>query len=587
MSDVIQQYRKAEDPIPSRMTAWQVYGAGMENVGREGKPEEIGVPEPGPDELLVRIDANGLCFSDIKIIKLGEEHPRLKGRDLRRQPIILGHETAMTVVKVGANIRDAYHVGDRFIIQADVLYKGQGMAFGYLLPGGLEQYCLIGREIIEGDEGCYLLPVKPETGYVEAALTEPWACVEASYRVSHRSNVKDGGVAVLMIAPGEDLADYTYDGLGRPCKVLATDHGQNYAYDARQSAQEMGIEWLSVPAAPDWEALSEEHTGGAGFDDVIALGTPDPDLFERVARLIAKDGVMAVLSEKPLSRPVSIDVGRIHYENITYIGSTNRNVVSAYRGWRGADLTKGGVVWLIGAGGPMGQMHLQRALEKPDGPSVVVATDLDLGRLETLRDRFSGAAEKRNIALHLFNPNAMEKGAFEEKIAEITGGRGFDEIVVLVPVPAVIADASRHLAAHGGMNIFAGVGIGTMAAIDLSGTWRQGARFWGSSGSTIADLRVMLEKTEAKEVVPNNSVAAIGGMKAAREGLMGLAAARFPGKTVIFPQIPDLPLTALTDLHDVLPNVAARLKDGKFWCKEAEEELLRTYMGKDATADAA
>ncbi|MDQ2732805.1 MAG: alcohol dehydrogenase, partial [Armatimonadota bacterium] len=358
------------------------------------------------------------------------------------------------------------------------------------------------------------------------------------------------------------------------------DSTEQYREEARRVAADRGIQYVSVDDNPDWDAVVREHTAGAGFDDVILLGTPAPEVFEAIARTTAKNGILAVLSKQPLSRPVSVDVGRIHYENIAYLGSTGRSILDAYRTTRSTDLTEGGSLWLIGAGGPMGQMHLQRAVEKKNGPSVIVATDLDLGRLETLRDRFSAAASRRGVNLQLFNPNAMDKGEFEKQIDEITGGRGFDEIGVMVPVPAVIADAARRLAPHGGMNIFAGVGIGTMATLDLSSVWMGGARYWGSSGSTIADLRVMLEKTETHEVVPNNSVAAIGGMNAARDGLVGLSEARFPGKTVIFPQIPDLPLTALTDLHTVLPQVAAKLNDGKFWCKAAEEELLRTYLGK-------
>ncbi|MCA1595333.1 MAG: hypothetical protein LC772_02750, partial [Chloroflexi bacterium] len=413
----------------------------------------------------------------------------------------------------------------------------------------------------------------------------PWACVEASYRVTHRDNLKAGGVALLFLS-GADLADYDFEGILRPGKVLVNDSRQANAYEAKLYCQDSGIEYISIPDSPEWSALSDQHTGGAGFDDVIFLGTPTPEIFESAARHTAKNGVVAVLSGTPLSRPVSIDVGRVHYENVTYLGSSGRSLSRAYSGTRGTELTKGGAAWLIGAGGPMGQMHLQRSLEKPDGPALVVATDLDLGRLETLRDRFSGIAARRNVSLHLFNPNAMEAGAFEAEINTLTGGKGFDEIIVLVPVAPVIAGATSHLAPHGGMNIFAGVAIGTMATIDLSNVWLHGARLWGSSGSTIADLRVMLEKTEAHEVEPNNSVAAIGGMNAAREGLMGLAEARFPGKTVIFPQIPELPLTALSDLHHTLPAVAARLRDGKFWCREAEEELLRTYLahGSDHAA---
>ena len=52
---------------------------------------------------------------------------------------------------------------------------------------------------------------------------------------------------------------------------------------------------------------------------------------------------------------------------------------------------------------------------------------------------------------------------------------------------------------------------------------------------------------------------------------------KFPGKTVIFPQI-RLPLTALPDLNGVAPSVYAKLKDGKFWTKEAEEELLESRL---------
>jgi L-sorbose 1-phosphate reductase len=50
---------------------------------------EASVPEIGPDELLVRHDAVGLCFSDTKVIKLGQEHPRIY-RDMKDEPVVLG-----------------------------------------------------------------------------------------------------------------------------------------------------------------------------------------------------------------------------------------------------------------------------------------------------------------------------------------------------------------------------------------------------------------------------------------------------------------------------------------------------------------
>ena len=52
----------------------------------------------------------------------------------------------------------------------------------------------------------------------------------------------------------------------------------------------------------------------------------------------------------------------------------------------------------------------------------------------------------------------------------------------------------------------------------------------------------------------------------------------FPGKVVIYPQIQRLPLTALADLKTVLPSVYAKLKNGREWTNEAEEEFLRVML---------
>ncbi|MCD6351803.1 MAG: alcohol dehydrogenase catalytic domain-containing protein, partial [Armatimonadetes bacterium] len=158
--DLIKKYRAGELEIPDKQWAWFLYGAGMENFGREGKPEQIDVPEYGPRELLARIDACGICFSDIKIIKAGPEHPRLMGRDLAKDPIIIGHEVALTIIGVGEEMKDEYQVGDRFVVQADVYYNGVNLAFGYMLPGGFEQYVKLGDEILRGDDGCYLIPIE-------------------------------------------------------------------------------------------------------------------------------------------------------------------------------------------------------------------------------------------------------------------------------------------------------------------------------------------------------------------------------------------------------------------------------------------
>jgi threonine dehydrogenase-like Zn-dependent dehydrogenase len=195
--NVLSTYKKVEYNLPKEIWAWHLYGAGLENLGKDGKPEEYPMPEFGQDQLLLRIDAVGICFSDIKVINQGKEHPRLVGRDLTTDPVTLGHEAAVTIAGVGDSLKGQFKVGQRFIVQADVFFGGKSMAFGYALPGAQSQYQVVGKEVLNGDEGCYLIPVQDTTGYAEAALAEPWACVVASYRISRRTSIKPGGVLWL------------------------------------------------------------------------------------------------------------------------------------------------------------------------------------------------------------------------------------------------------------------------------------------------------------------------------------------------------------------------------------------------------
>ncbi len=128
------------------------------------------------------------------------------------------------------------------------------------------------------------------------------------------------------------------------------------------------------------------------------------------------------------------------------------------------------------------------------------------------------------------------------------------------------------------MNIFAGVARGTMVPIDLSDAYLKDVRVIGHSGSTIDDLRLILHQAETGRLSPSRSVAAIGSLDAAREGLQAVQDAAFPGKIVIYPNIEDFPLTAVPDLKDKLPSVYAKLKNGREWTVEAEEKFLRLML---------
>lgn len=578
MNDTLIRYKNPDYTMSDTNLAWRMKEAGVENFGKDGT-DSLPLLKPKDDEVLVRVDAIGICLSDVKLITQGSTHARITGRDLANDPVTPGHEVSLTVVEAGAKWKDTYKPGSRYIVQADVYYKGVNLAYGYALAGGMQQFGIVGEPVLNGDEGSYLIPVQPETGYAEAALVEPWTCVVASYRITPRKTLKPGGVT--LIAQAED-GDYNISGAvcsaGAPAKIILSGLSDGLKAGicgcGGCNAEIVETGKLTADAVL---ALSQERTGAKGFDDVIVLGTPDPELAEALSANLAKNAVMAIIADKPIARPLKIDVGRIHYDYIDYIGTKSQNVADAYAPSRVSELKSGGTVWVIGAAGAMGSMHVQRAAKLPNGPKKMLCTDVDNHRIECLRASIADSVRDNGIEVIYVNPVQDGQEAVDKAIQKLTGGKGFDDIVVSVLVPALIEGAVPHLAEGGLMNIFAGLPKGTIVTMDLSATYMKGNRFVGSSGSRPQDMVDTLGLTESGDLPTRNSLAAIGGIDAMAEGVRGVKGARFPGKTVIFPQI-EMPLTALTDLDKVMPNVFAKLKDGKFWTKEAEEELLRTKL---------
>jgi len=132
--------------------SWDLFGKGLENLGRNHQAVELPLRAPNSDELLLRVDALGLCFSDTKLIWAGNEHARIQGRDLEKDPTVAGHEAALTVVKVGKNWKNKFNVGERYIIQADIFIDGEQKAFGYVQRGAMAQYAYVGPWVLDGDD---------------------------------------------------------------------------------------------------------------------------------------------------------------------------------------------------------------------------------------------------------------------------------------------------------------------------------------------------------------------------------------------------------------------------------------------------
>lgn len=575
MTTKYELYRSAETPVPDQTWTWNMYGAGIENFGRDGKPEQFPVPDPEADQMLIRVDSVGMCFSDVKLITQGGSHPKLYNRPLAEDPTRLGHEASVTIIKVGEELADQYYPGQRVAIQPDIYQDGKSTAYGYTVPGGLIQYHLIGPEMLVTDAGACLLPLEGDMGYAEASLLEPWGCVIGAYRQRRRLDPKVGGAMWIIGRPG-DANVYSFSaGLEAPATIVLSDVPVSVEKLAAETSATVIIR--NGLKSDDYAELIDELTDGQGFDDIIMLDPRSAATVGDIARYIARRGTLNMVGQNPLDGLVDADVGRLHYDYIAFVGNQGPDIAASYGEARNrCELRPRGVAVFIGAGGPMGQMHVQRAIEQPDGPTLVIATEIDENRLQAVQDRFAPLAEKNGVELLVYNPTTADESLYDF-VMRATDHIGADDVVVSVPIASAMTEAATLMNPDGMLVFFAGVPNGTLAPLNFSPVYLHNAQFTGTSGLTMEDQAQVMYSALDGSLSPARMVAAIGGMNTAREGMEAVMTGRYPGKVVIFPQIPDLPLVGVDELAEKLPEIAAKLGEGDMWTNEAEEALIEAY----------
>ncbi|MEM8858047.1 MAG: zinc-binding dehydrogenase [Chloroflexota bacterium] len=572
-------YKSGGEIPPGSVQAWNMYGKGLENIGKDGSPETFDLPEPAPDQMLVRIDSVGMCFSDVKLIRQGRNHPKLYNRDLTQEPTRLGHEVAFTVIKVGSDLADQFQPGQRLAVQPDIYQNGNSTAYGYTVPGGLIQYHLMGKEMLETDAGVCLLPLEGELGYAETALLEPWGCVMASYTQRRRLEPLEGGI-MWILGNSEDSAEYQFSKfLDRPGKIVLTDASPSLAKLAQESGAEFIVrDGLSIA---DFAALSQELTDGNGFDDIVMTDPHSAEAVAEIARQIARRGTLNMVGKRPLDGLVDSDVGRLHYDYIAFIGNSGSDIADSYGEERNrCELRQGGTAVFIGAGGPMGQMHVQRAIEHPQGPHTIIATEITQSRLDALNESFGPLAESNGRVLYTFNPKDDER-SIEEFVAKITNEEGADDVVVSVPSAYLMEESDRLMRDDGMLVLFAGVPNGTEAPLNVQNVYLSNAQYTGTSGLNLNDQAAVMQSALDGSLSPGRSVAAIGGMDAALDGIKAMMESKYPGKVVIFPQIQSLPLVGLDEIDEHYPDIAAALSDDGSWTQAAEKTLIENYWSPE------
>jgi threonine dehydrogenase-like Zn-dependent dehydrogenase len=552
--------------IPSTQFAVQLAGPGRLTLNR-AKP----VGPVGPHTILAKVEAVGLCFSDLKVLKQFSAHPRkgeilggiskealagLAGYVPGDMPTVPGHEAVCRIVAVGAKVRH-HRAGERVIVQADyraLRTAGSNAAFGYNFEGALQEYVAMDERVVVDDATGehYLIKVGDALGASALCLVEPWACVEESYASPERRAPKPGG-RMLVVAEAGHKVEGLVESFGReggPVAIAAVCAAES------QLAALSGI-GAAVTRVQDITGLPCE-----AFDDVVYFGARRESI-EVLNDRLAHGGIINIVTGGERIGHVSVGVGRVHYGLTRWIGTTGTRAAESYaRIPATGEIRPGEKMLVIGAGGPMGQMHVLRAIASGVPGVEITATDFDDARLEALERKAGAAAKARRVPLELVNP---QRGAPETRPTYVA---------IMAPLAALVAGAVKECGSGCLINIFAGIQASVREPMDLDSYITKGVYMFGSSGSVVRDMKLVLEKVESGRLDTNASVDAISGMAGALDGLAAVENRTLSGKIVVYPEFRELGLVPLSELAARYPSVAAKLENGA-WSKAAEDELHR------------
>ncbi len=547
--------------FPVEQTAVQLTGPDQLRLNRS-KP----VSPPGPHQVLARVEAVGLCFSDLKLLKQFSRHARkqpvLSGIDPAilqeipsyvpgEMPGVPGHEAVVRIVAAGTEVKDL-PVGGRFLVQTDYRWlptAESNASFGYNFEGGLQEYVLMDQRVITAPDGVsMLIPVADDLPASAVALIEPWACVENAYAAPERNTLLPGGRLLVAGRPTPaalHALKALLSGPQRPAKVY-------------WSAALPPPEGIVVPVTP----VPGQNLHGETFEDVIVFGNAARDVEWASGFLAARGLLLAVLCGGTLGQHVTLPIGRIHYGGCRFAGTAGPDPAQALAAIPATgEVRPNDRIHVIGAGGPMGVMHVVRLLCQGISKLRLMASDMDATRLEHLQ----------RLTLKLAQEHGLE-------IEYLLAGKGMppatvDYVALMVPSPGVLAESLATAAPRAIINIFAGIPADVYQAIDMDAYIAGQMYFIGTSGSVIRDMLTVLEKVTRGHLDTNLSVAAVSGMAGAIDGIRAVEQRAIDGKIVVYPACRELGLTRLGELPVAHPGVAAALQDG-CWTGAAEQELL-------------
>jgi L-iditol 2-dehydrogenase len=271
--------------------------------------EDAPVPEPGPGEVVLRIEAALTCGTDVKTLRRG--HPVM----IPRVPTIFGHEFAGTVAAVGSGVGNV-RPGDRAVAANSA-------------PCGTCPACLRGRPNLCDDllfvNGAYaeyialpprlvtenLVTVSPAADAARLAFAEPVACC---LRAMDAAEVRAGDTVVVL----------GHGPLGLLLGLLAMSSGARVVLAGKtgsrlERARRLGFA-ACVDVVGESDAVRTVREAAGGDARCVIEATGRPEAWEQAMAISAKGGTVVFFGGCAPGTSVRLDTRRVHYEELRLLG---------------------------------------------------------------------------------------------------------------------------------------------------------------------------------------------------------------------------------------------------------------------------
>ncbi|MGH7265421.1 MAG: zinc-dependent alcohol dehydrogenase [Candidatus Rokuibacteriota bacterium] len=271
--------------------------------------EDLPVPEPGPGEVVLRIEAALTCGTDVKTLRRG--HPVM----IPKLPTVFGHELAGTVVAVGRGV-DALPVGTRAVAANSApcgacpyCARGQANLCDDLLfvNGAYAEYIALPARLVARN----LVPVPATAPAAVVAFAEPVACC---LHAVEAADVRDGDtVAVLGHGPLGLLLGLLSHARGARV-ILVGKAGPRWTVAGR-----LGFA-AYVDASRTSDPVGAIRTAAGGGVRCAIDATGRPEVWEQAVAATDKGGTAVFFGGCAPGTAIRLDTRRIHYEELRLLG---------------------------------------------------------------------------------------------------------------------------------------------------------------------------------------------------------------------------------------------------------------------------